>query len=121
MNGWALITGASEGIGRELAKIFAAHQFNVALVARNQTRLEELAAQLQSDHKIETLVSARDLSQHNAAAGIFAAVRHLPLDVLVNNAGFGSYGDFAKLSLERQTEMIQVNVLALVELTHLFL
>jgi uncharacterized protein len=121
MSDWALITGASAGIGRELAKLFAADHYNLILVARSEPRLQALAAELQQGHQIETLVVPKDLARPGAAADIFAAAQNTPVSVLVNNAGFGHYGFFAQTDLERQTGMMQVNMRALVELTHLFL
>ncbi|HWH69021.1 MAG TPA: SDR family oxidoreductase [Candidatus Sulfotelmatobacter sp.] len=121
MDNWALITGASAGIGRELAKLFAADGFNLVLVARAEARLQELAAELQAQHSIQARVVRQDLAQSNAAADIFHAVSELPVSVLVNNAGFGSYGPFAQTDLGLQTSLMQVNMVALVQLTHLFL
>ena len=120
MKDWTLITGASTGIGAELAKLFASAGCNLALVARNETRLKQLAGELEAAHQIETRVLPKDLAGTNAAAEIFDAMRDLPVAVLVNNAGFGAYGSFARADLGLQTEMMRVNMTALVELTHLF-
>jgi len=120
MDNWALITGASAGIGKELARVFAANHFNVLLVARDAARLEQLAGELRSQHGIEAVVVGKDLARPNAAAEVRAAAGDTPISVLVNNAGFGAYGEFARLDLGRQTEMMQVNMVALVQLTHLF-
>ena len=120
MEQWALITGASAGIGRELANIFAANAFNLALVARDQERLSAAAEELASTHKIETKILPQDLSRPGAAAAIFDSLKQTPVSVLVNNAGFGSYGPFADNNLDLQTGMMQVNMTALVQLTHLF-
>ncbi len=118
-----LITGASSGIGLELAKCFAADQSNLILVARNTPALEKLAAELRAQHSIEAHVITADLSQSDAAQKIFDELkgRGMVVDVLVNNAGFGLHGSFAELPLLRQLEIIQVNVTALVALTGLFL
>jgi short-subunit dehydrogenase len=121
MENWALISGASAGIGHELARVFARKGSNVILLARNEARLNALAAELRSAHQVQTRVLPCDLSRPNAASEIFAALRETPVSVLVNNAGFGSHGSFATTDLARQTEMMQVNMTALVELTHLFL
>jgi short-subunit dehydrogenase len=121
MENWALITGASAGIGCELAKIFAANNSNVLLVARDETRLRNLATELERQYKVQTRVVPKDLARPGAAAEIFTATANIPVNVLVNNAGFGSYGLFAKTPLARQTELMQVNMTALIELTHLFL
>jgi short-subunit dehydrogenase len=121
MNDWALITGASTGIGRELARVFAANHFNLVLVARSDHRLIQLAHELESARKIETRAVPTDLAQPNAATELFHKLDDIPISVLVNNAGFGSYGPFAETELRVQHEMMEVNMVTLVELTHLFL
>src|SRR5262249_33409931 len=118
MNDWALITGASSGIGLELAGIFAADHFNLVLLARNEERLTKLAGELRGAHDIETKVLVHDLASAGAAREIFNALRDIPISILVNNAGFGLYGPFAESDLHAQTNMMQVNMTALVELTH---
>jgi uncharacterized protein len=121
MSEWVLVTGASAGIGRELARIFAEHGFDLVLVARDGQRLHQLAAELQAAHKIQTRVLPQDLAQPGAADHLLKELGDTPLTVLVNNAGFGHYGDFAGVSLDTWTQMMQVNMVALVQLTHLFL
>jgi short-subunit dehydrogenase len=119
-NQWALITGASAGIGRELARCCAADGFNLILVARNQPSLVALANELTAAHGIDVQVLVRDLATSGAAAGIFEAVRDKSVSILINNAGFGLYGPFARNDPRTQTELMQVNMAALVELTHHF-
>lgn len=121
MENWALVTGASTGIGRELAELFASKGFHLAVVARNKEQLDALAGELTARHKIIVKVFAHDLSRPGAALALFESLREIPISVLVNNAGFGSYGPFADSDLHVQTEMMQVNMVALVQLTHLFL
>lgn len=122
-----LITGASSGIGLELARCFAADKSNLVLVARNTAALEKLAAELRRDHAIKVEVLTADLTADLAApespAKIFSDLkgRGITVDVLVNNAGFGLHGTFAGLPLKEQLEIITVNISALVELTGLFL
>jgi len=118
-----LITGASSGIGLELAKCFAADKSNLILVARNSAALETLAGDLMRRHQIDVQVMPADLSQAESPARIYNDTkgRGLGVDVLVNNAGFGLHGSFAELPLARQLEIIQVNVSTLVALTGLFL
>lgn len=118
-----LITGASSGIGLELARCFAADGCRLVLLARNTGALEALARELRHAHKIEALVLTADLSRPETPARVFSELqgRGIAVDVLVNNAGFGANDIFAKLPLRRQIEMIQVNVNALTELTGWFL
>lgn len=118
-----LITGASSGIGLELAKCFAADKANLILVARSTEALETLARELRENYSVQTLVLTADLAEASTPTRIFQEVqgRGLTVDVLVNNAGFGLHGEFASLPLARQLDMVRVNVNALVELTGLFL
>jgi short-subunit dehydrogenase len=120
---WVLITGASAGIGCELAKVFAARGYRLALVARDEARLAKLAQELGSRHRVQTRVLAKDLSLPGAAAELFAELERekIPVSILVNNAGFGLKGDFAKGPLPTYAKMIELNVTALVQLSHLFL
>ncbi|HXI73352.1 MAG TPA: SDR family oxidoreductase [Verrucomicrobiae bacterium] len=118
-----LITGASSGIGLELAKCFAADKCRLILVARNTEALETLAKELRLAHQIEARVLTADLSRPETPGRIFEELRaaNISVDVVVNNAGFGANGLFAEISLSRQLEMLQVNITALTELTGLFL
>ena len=123
MNETVLITGASSGIGLELAKCFAADHCRLILVARNTGALEALAKELRATHQIEVRVFTADLSLPETPKRIFAELnaQNIAVDVLVNNAGFGANGSFVEISLSRQLEMLQVNITALTELTGLFL
>src|SRR4028119_925016 len=119
----ALITGASAGIGAAFAQELAARQTNLVLVARSEVKLQQLAQQLQEQYKIQVDVIVQDLTEPKAAKTVFDIVteKGLTIDLLINNAGFGEYGDFAELNGEQQVKMIQLNILALVDLTHHFL
>ena len=123
MNETVLITGASSGIGLELARCFAADGCRLILVARNTGALEALAKELRQAHKIEVRVLPADLSLPETPRRILKELHaaKISVDVLVNNAGFGANGSFAEISLPRQLEMLQVNITALTELTGLFL
>ena len=114
----SLITGASSGIGLELARVFAEHRHDVVLVARSETRLQTLAAELQAKG-VRTHVIVSDLSAHGGAALVAqrAADLGLAIDVLVNNAGHGTYGPFLQTPWETEASILQVNIVALTELT----
>lgn len=118
-----LITGASAGIGLELARIFAENGHPLILVARREDQLRRLADELKSNHGVSAEVVGLDLTEPDAPQRLFDRVETSgsPVDVLVNNAGFGSYGRFHQLDIERELRMIQLNVVALTHLTHLFL
>lgn len=119
----ALITGASSGIGKELARIHAAKGGNLILVARRTESLETLKSELESTYGVQVSTFTQDLTQLHAAKKVYDFVNHsgLEVDYLMNNAGFGGHGNFVDRPLEKDLEMIQLNVTALVELTHLFL
>jgi short-subunit dehydrogenase len=119
----ALVTGASGGIGEELARLFAADGHDLILVARSRDKLEQLSAELQGKHRIRAHVLARDLAQPGVPQGIYDELHHegVETDALVNNAGFGSYGLFAETDARTELELLQVNVVALTHLTKLFL
>jgi len=117
------VTGASSGIGRELARLFAADGHDLVLVARRRGELESLAAELGGRHGVRCTVIARDLSRPGEGTTIYGEVEasELTVDVLVNNAGFGAHGAFTDLDLQRQMQMLRVNCEALTELTWRFL
>jgi short-subunit dehydrogenase len=120
---WALVTGASAGIGRALAEQLAAGGANLVLTARRADRLEELAANLSARHGIRAVTCAADLAQAQAPQQIYDFCRRegAGVDVLINNAGFGGYGEFHSMDPARLLEMVQVNCSAVVALTRLFL
>jgi len=119
----ALITGASFGIGLELARIFAREGYGLVLVARSADKLRQLAAELEKAHGTRSLILAADLTDPGAAAYVLdqTARADIQLDVLVNNAGFGQYGLFAENDLEQCLQQIQLNVTTLTHLTRLCL
>jgi len=120
---WALVTGASAGIGVALAEELASGGTNLVLTARRKDRLDALAHRLTSTHKIRTEVFPADLVDPAAAEKIFAFTRDkgIEVDLLINNAGFGKYGEFHAVERQRLLDMVQVNCAAVVHLTHLFL
>jgi hypothetical protein len=117
-----LVTGATSGIGYELAKLFVRHGFNLVLVARSKTDLEKVAREFDEYDGVVKIIPI-DLSKQNSAESIFKELSGdaIKVDVLVNNAGFGQYGEFAKSDFQKQEEMIAVNVASLTKLTRLFL
>ncbi|MDB6016731.1 MAG: short-chain dehydrogenase/reductase [Pedosphaera sp.] len=119
----ALITGASQGIGYEFAKLFAADKYDLVLVARDEARLGEVARELGRLYGVKAKVLSKDLALPGAAREIFDELEREEINVsaLVNNAGFGVQGAFVEVALERHRALMEVNMNALVELTRLFL
>lgn len=119
----ALITGASAGIGLELAHCFARHGHPLVLIARSQEKLARLAAELKQKYGTETLVLPKDLSRPGSAAQVFGELqsRGVRIDILVNNAGVGMYGFFHDGEPAQQADMMQLNMNTLTELTRFFL
>jgi uncharacterized protein len=119
----ALVTGASGGIGEELARLFAADGHDLVLVARSGDKLARLAVELEARHGVSARVAAADLARPDSPRELFEGLRGagVSVDALVNNAGFGSYGLFAETDLKSELDMLQVNVVALTHLTKLFL
>lgn len=119
----ALITGASGGIGYELAKVFASNGYNLILVARSTDKLQQIQTELAQSHNIQTHVISQDLSQADSPLTLFDQIQQqgLAVDVLVNNAGFGDYGPFASADWSKQGALLQLNMVTLTQLTRLFL
>lgn len=117
MSKTVLITGASSGIGYEMAKVFARNNYNLVLVARRTEPMEGLKLEFLN---IDIKIIQKDLSVDGSCQEVFDEVLDVQIDVLVNNAGFGDTGEFHTLSKDKQTNMIDLNVRALTELTHLF-
>ncbi|MGY6530892.1 MAG: SDR family NAD(P)-dependent oxidoreductase [Cyanobacterium sp.] len=122
-NKTALITGASSGIGKAFAEELAKRNYNLIIIARTTEALNEIKKELESQHQINVKVITQDLTLANACQDIYQQLKqeNIPIDLLVNNAGFGDYGLFCDRPLEKQLTMIQLNISALVALTHLFL
>lgn len=123
MNKTALITGASNGIGLELAMIHARQGDNLVLVARNKKKLDELKTEIEKNLNVSVYTIGKDLALENAALEVFNEVKNQGVEInyLINNAGFGHLGAFAGNPWEKEEQMIQLNITVLVHLTKLFL
>jgi len=117
--GWAIVTGASSGIGRALAFEFAAGGFNVLLVSRNQAALAEVAAECSSKYHVSTEVVTANLSDSDSVDRLIAAILAKPVhyEVLVNNAGFGIHGDFVSTDIAQELQLLHVQLTASLKLT----
>lgn len=120
MKEYALITGASKGIGRAMALLLAQKGYNLLLVARSAEELQTLTAFVKSNHNVDAIYHVADLSVAGTASQIAEWVKtlHVPVSILINNAGLGIWGNFGELDIISQTSMMQVNMTALVELSH---
>jgi len=120
---YALITGASSGIGYELAKLFAKDGKNLIIVARSKNGLEQVKTEIENEYGTRVKVLPKDLSDPQAPLAIFSEVEKeaIDVDVLVNNAGFSVYGVFSETDLQKELEMIQLHISSLTHLTKLFL
>lgn len=120
---YALITGASKGIGKSMAEELAKRGHAVLLIARSENLLKELADQLSNQYKVSTAYFAIDLSDKNAATTIFdwCNTNHYSVDMLINNAGYGLNGLLEDYTLQEHLDMMQVNMNSVIELTYLFL
>ena len=117
----ALVTGASAGLGAEFARLCAMGGYDVVLVARSAERLADLAAAMAKAHGVSARPLVADLSDPAAPAAIFADFDGRPVDLLINNAGFGVRGPYAETDWTRDASLLQVNIVALAQLTKLFL
>ena len=119
----ALVTGASGGLGLAFARLLAEEKYDLVLVPRSSDKLSLLKGELEQKYGISAYVCRADLSQVDAAQGVFAftQAQGLVVDVLINNAGFGDAGSFAEADWQKQANMVQVDITALMQLTHLFL
>ena len=119
----ALVTGASAGIGQELARVLAANRLNLVLLARSRDKMQDLARELKADHGTNVTILAADLAEPGAPQAAFDALKDAgtQIDLLVNNAGLLFEGRFGGIALDEQMRLLQVNVVALTALTRLFL
>jgi len=119
---FALITGASSGIGYELSKLFAQDGIHLVLVARQHTLLSQLADQLRDKYKVDVIVIVKDLSSIEEVKSLYQEIQQLNLNIeyLVNSAGLGDYGLFIKTDWEKELNMLNINITALTYLTKVF-
>ncbi len=118
-----LITGATQGIGYELSKLFARDEYNLILVARNEQRLNEIRKDFTTKYSVEVRVIAKDLSRPDSAQEIFEQLKleNIIVNILINNAGFGHLGKFSETDWDIEQRMIQLNITTLTQMTKLFL
>ncbi|MEI6524115.1 MAG: SDR family oxidoreductase [Bacteroidota bacterium] len=119
----ALITGASNGIGLELAKIHASKGGNLVLVARNKSKLDELKKELENQYKVSVYIIGKDLSVFNSAQEVYDETnkQNIKIDYLINNAGFGDFGMFLDSDWNKELQMINLNITTLTQFTKLYL
>lgn len=118
----ALITGASKGIGYELSRLFAQDGYNLVLISRSRERLEKISGELEEKYNIFAKIIVKDLSKPTASREIFdeTYAEGIKIDILVNSAGFGSYGYFIEQDIQNELRMIQVNITSLTQLTYFY-
>lgn len=117
----AIITGASNGIGLEIAKRLAQQNVNLILVARSKNKLQEIANQLEHSYHIQCMVMPSDLTQPNAVEDLYQALANIKIDFLINNAGCGDFGLFQDVSWDKYQQTLNLNIIALTKMTHRFL
>jgi len=120
---WALITGSSNGIGLEISKIMAADGVNLVIVARNKDKLEDLQSLVQEENGVTVLVKVKDLTRSSSCEELYNELQEdgIFIEYLVNNAGVGLYGSFYQTDLDRELDMLDLNIRSMTHLTKLFL
>ncbi len=123
MTSYAIVTGASKGIGKSFSEILASKGYNLVLIARSESLLKDLSQELEKKYSIKTETIGIDLSEKESPQKVFdyCQNRNLPIDILINNAGYGLFGRFDSSILDNQLNMLNLNILSLVALTHLFI
>ncbi len=118
----AIITGSSSGIGKETAIIYAKKNYNLVLVARRTDKLNEIKQEIHNNNPVEITIISMDLATVDAAEKLFEIIKNknLKIDVLINNAGFGLFGEFIDDDAKKQEQMLLLNIVTLTKLTHLF-
>lgn len=117
----ALVTGASSGIGRDIARSLARHGINVIITARRRERLEKLRRELIGKYGVKVKIITADLSDEKQVFGLYEQVKKYNIDIFINNAGFGVFGEFTQTDLEKELDMLNVNIRAFHILFKLFL
>jgi len=122
-NQYVLVTGATSGFGYEFAKLFAKDGYNLILVARNETRLQQITDELKQQYDVEVTPLPKNLFDKNAAREIYNKTKEMGItvNILINDAGQGEWGKFTESDIQRQLDIIQLNITSLVELTYCFL
>ena len=117
-----LITGASLGLGKQFANVCAQNKNNIVIVARNKEKLYELKSEIESKYNVKVYVCTADLSKTNRASEVyqFCKKNNIHIDALINNAGGGGQGEFVKRELQKDLDMINLNIISVVQLMHLF-
>ena len=119
---YVLITGTTSGLGREFARIFAQNGYNIVAVARNEVLLQQQKQELERQFGVEMVYIVKDLSAENSAQEVYDEIKHkgINIDILINNAGFGSFGRYVDVDWQRQKGLASVNMLAVMQLSYLF-
>lgn len=117
----ALVTGASSGIGRDMAKELAKRGYNLILVARDNKKLEEVSEEIKNNYKVEAKIIQKDLSTKQNCIDLYNEVKNEDIDILINNAGFGVHGPIIETDLNKEVNMLETNIMAVHILMKLFL
>lgn len=119
---YVLITGTTSGLGREFARLFAQNGYNIVAVARNEVLLQQQKQELERQFGVEMVYIVKDLSAENSAQEVYDEIKHkgINIDILINNAGFGSFGRYVDVDWQRQKGLASVNMLAVMQLSYLF-
>jgi len=119
---YVLITGTTSGLGREFARIFAKNGYNIVAVARSESTLRQQKQDIENEFSVKVKYIVKDLSTNNSSQEIYDEVQRdgINIDILINNAGFGTFGRYIDVDLQRQKDLASVNMLAVMELSYLF-
>ena len=118
---WALVTGASSGIGRDMSRYLSKLGYNLILVSRNKEELDNLKQELENKSTIQIQVIPEDLSNKQNCFDLYEKTKNIDIDLLINNAGFGVFGKFIETDLDKEIDLINTNITAVHVLTKLYL